>query len=153
MLESKKIKLKLFKICEGLVAQKITAIKNSLNEVQEAANNETKSSAGDKHETGRAMAQLETEKLTTQLSEALKIEQTLSQINPEQDHKIIGLGSLVSTNNGSFYVSVSLGKIEIDNEIYFAVSAASPIGKMLLTKKEQDSFSFNGKSYVIEDLI
>jgi len=149
----KNIKQQLYTELETLINQKVSAIKNSLNEVQNAANNETKSSAGDKHETGRAMAQLETEKLSHQLSEALKLGQTLQQINPEQEHQIIGLGSLVITNNGSFFISASLGKIELENKIYFAISAVSPIGKVLITKKEKETFSFNGKTYVINSIV
>jgi transcription elongation GreA/GreB family factor len=153
MSELIEIKIKLFCICKDLVAQKIAVIRDLLNEVQEAANNETKSSAGDKHETGRAMAQLETEKLSTQLADALKLAQTISKINPKSAHQLIGLGSLVITNNGNFYISVSLGKIEIDNKTYFSISNSSPIGKLLLTKKEKDSFSFNNKTYVIENIV
>jgi transcription elongation GreA/GreB family factor len=153
MTELTEIKIKLFGICKDLVTQKIADIRDLLNEVQEAANNETKSSAGDKHETGRAMAQLETEKLSTQLADALKLAQTLSKINPKSTHQLIGLGSLVITSNGNFYISVSLGKIEIDNKTYFSISNASPIGKLLLTKKEKDSFSFNNKTYVIENIV
>lgn len=150
MIELKNI---LFQKCEDLVAQKIAVIKNSLNEVQKAANNETKSSAGDKHETGRAMAQLETEKLSNQLSEALKLKQVLNQIKPEQEHHLVGLGSLVFTNNGNFFLSVSLGKIELKEKNYFAISTLSPMGQLLLTKKEKESFSFNGKSYLIEAIV
>ena len=123
-----------------------------MQEVQNAANNETKSSAGDKHETGRAMAQLETEKISNQLNQTLKLEQVLQQTNPEQEHRIIGLGSLVTTNNGIFYLSASLGKIELGNKTYFVISTLSPIGKLLLTKKEKESFSFNGKLYTINQI-
>ena len=153
MLDIKKIKDQLFIKCNELIAQKIIAIKDSLNEVQEAANNETKSSAGDKHETGRAMAQLETEKLTKQLSEALKLEQVLDQINPELEHLHIGLGSLVITNNGNFYISVSLGKTEIDDNIYFAISSVSPIGEKLLGLKINDELLFNDKKYSVNEII
>jgi transcription elongation GreA/GreB family factor len=153
MVDKNEIKNKLFNKCQKLVEQKVDAIKNSLHEAQEAANNETKSSAGDKHETGRAMAQLETEKLSNQLTEALKLEQVLHRINPKQKHQLVALGSLVITNNGNFYLTVSLGKIEIDNQVYFAISPISPIGKLLLAKKEKDSFSFNGKPYIIEDVV
>ena len=150
MLELKK---NLFLKCKNLVEQKITAIKDSLIQIQEAANNETKSSAGDKHETGRAMAQLETEKLSAQLAEVLKTEQVLTQINPNSKHQLIGLGSLVITNYGKFYISISIGKVEVNNEIYFAISSISPIGKLLLQKTENDSFIFNGRTYLIEHII
>ncbi len=146
------IKIALHATCCALVEERVNNIKIALQEAQNAANNETKSSAGDKHETGRAMAQLETEKLTIQLTEALKLEQVLTQINPKTEHQQIGLGSLVITNNGNFYIAVSLGKIEKDNQTYFAISAASPIGKQLIGLKSGSEFSFNGRNYTITAL-
>ena len=143
----------LHKECVNINSKQILALKNAIKQAQDAANNETKSSAGDKHETGRAMAQLETEKLTTQLSISLKTEEVLNQIDTKLAHTRGSLGSLIITGNGNFYLSVSLGKIIIDDKVFFAISSASPIGKILLTKKEKESFSFNGKSYLIETII
>lgn len=146
-------KLLIHQKCLEIVEGSILAIKLAIQEAQDAANNETKSSAGDKHETGRAMAQLETEKLSAQLNEALKLSQVFAQLNPNQKNKQITIGSLVFTNNGYFYIAVSLGKVEINNETIFAISPQSPIGKLLLTKKEKDSFSLNGLTYVIERIV
>jgi len=147
------LKSQLYHECVNIIEERITSLKNILEETQNAANNETKSSAGDKHETGRAMAQLETEKLTTQLGEALKVKQTLLQINPKQIAHNVVLGSVVFTNKGNFYIGVSIGKIKVEGEQFFAISPASPIGKLLLTKKEKESFSFNGKTYVINRIL
>lgn len=146
-------KLVLHQKCLEIIEDNILTIKLALQEAQDAANNETKSSAGDKHETGRAMAQLETEKLTSQLSEALNLKATLSKITTNDTVKQVALGSVVFTNNGNFYVSVSLGKLEIEQYQFFSISQQSPIGKLLLTKKEKDSFSLNGKNYVIEKIV
>lgn len=137
----------------NIVDARILELKTILQEAQDAANNETKSSAGDKHETSRAMAQLETEKLTTQLSDALNLKETLSKINTKETTNQIVLGSVVFTNNRNFYVSVSLGKLEIEQEQFFAISPQSPIGKLLLTKKEKDFFSLNGINYLIERIV
>ena len=147
-------KIQVHQQCTTVVLQRINELKAILHEAQEAANNETKSSAGDKHETGRAMAQLETEKLTGQLTEALKLEQALTKIDPNIQHQQIGLGSLVTTNNGIFYLSVGLGKIELEGQTVFVISAVSPIGKLLLNKKEGCNLqpSFNGIQYVIESV-
>lgn len=152
MSDLKNIKYQLFEHCSEIVSQKINAINNTLKEVQLAANNETKSSAGDKHETGRAMAQLETEKLTAQLSETLKLEQTLHQINPNTQHKIIGLGSLIITNNGNFYITVSLGKILYNEKAYYAISAVSPLGKQFIGLKQGYELVFNKRTYKIEKI-
>tara|TARA_R110001592_G_scaffold109429_1_gene305168 strand:- start:1189 stop:1674 length:486 start_codon:yes stop_codon:yes gene_type:complete len=150
---SASIKNKLYQRCLTIAEEKITSLKEILQETQDAANNETKSSAGDKHETGRAMAQLETEKLTTQLTEALKLKQAVSQINSTTSTNQITIGSIVYTNNGNFYIAASIGKIEVEDESFFAISPASPIGKLLLTKKEKESFSFNGNQYFIEQIL
>lgn len=143
-------KIKLYKICCDEITMRIELIKVALNEVQEAANNETKSSAGDKHETGRAMAQLETEKLTSQLAKLLTQQNTLNKINVDKTHKIVGLGSLVKTNNGLFFLSIPLGKLKFDNYYCYTLSSTSPIAKLLISKKVGDSFSFNGINYKIE---
>ncbi|MGE0562826.1 MAG: 3-oxoacyl-ACP synthase [Flavobacteriales bacterium] len=146
-------KLKVFQQCLAVVESNISAIKLALKEAQDAANNETKSTAGDKHETGRAMAQLETEKLSAQLNEALKMGQAINQLNPKQQTEQVLLGSLVTTNKGNFYVAISLGKIEVEGKACYIISPVSPIGKILLTKKEKDSFSLNGTHYVIEKIL
>ena len=143
------IKTALHQHCLTLAEERIASLQQILKEAQQAANNETKSSAGDKHETGRAMAQLETEKLTTQLSEALNIKQNLAQINPTNTNNTVVLGSIVHTNKGNFYLAASIGKVALESEIFFAISPASPIGKLMLTKKEKESFSLNGSEYTI----
>jgi transcription elongation GreA/GreB family factor len=146
-------KLQVHSKCLALIESNISAIKLALQEAQDSANNETKSTAGDKHETGRAMAQLETEKLSAQLSEALKLMQTLQQLNPTLKNEQVAFGSLVKTNQGNFYLSVSIGKVELENLVCFCISQVSPIGKLMLTKKEKECFSLNGKNYVIEKII
>lgn len=149
MQDAPSIKTALHQHCLLLAEDRITSLQHILKEAQQAANNETKSSAGDKHETGRAMAQLETEKLTAQLSEALNIKENLAQINLNLTNNTVVLGSVVYTNKGNFYMAASIGKVTIENEVFFAISPASPIGKLLLTKKEKESFSLNGNAYTI----
>ncbi|TVR36769.1 MAG: 3-oxoacyl-ACP synthase [Cryomorphaceae bacterium] len=143
------IKKALHQRCLAIAEERIAALQQILKETQQAANNETKSSAGDKHETGRAMAQLETEKLSAQLMEMQHIRQHLIQINPNNTGGKVVLGSLVYTNKGNFYLAAGIGKVAQENETFFAVSPASPIGKLLLAKKEKDSFSLNGIEYTI----
>jgi len=143
------VKQALHQRCLAIAEERIVALQDIIRETQSAANNETKSSSGDKHETGRAMAQLEIEKLTAQLSELRNIKQNLTQIKPTITGNKVVLGSLVYTNNGNFYIAASIGKVSLENDSFFAVSPASPIGKILLTKKEKESFTLNGNAYTI----
>lgn len=146
------LKNKIHQHCINIINKQIAKVKLALNNAQEGANNETKSSAGDKHETGRAMAQLETEKLSTQLNKNEQLLTQLFKIDTSAQLQKIGVGSLVKTNNGLFYIAIGLGKINIEEESVFVISTQSPIGKLLLNKKEKVSFSFNNVFYSIEKI-
>jgi len=55
------IKTLLFDHCKSFLESKLAAHKNQIDLLYESLYSETKSSAGDKHETGRALIQLEIE--------------------------------------------------------------------------------------------
>ena len=133
--------------------QRIDTARQAMEAAQEAANSESKSSAGDKYETGRAMAQLERDRHAQLLAEAQKIDQELSQINPEKTYEIVQPGSLVVTNRGRFFISIGAGKLTLDGEDYFAVSSASPIGTALAGRKVNDTITFNNLTYQVLDVV
>lgn len=137
------IKKKLHSRCEEFVQKRIKAAEQEMLAAQEAANTEEKSSAGDKYETGRAMAQIARDQVAQQLAEALKLKAALHQINPNITSQKIVSGSLVITNQNSFYISISAGELIMDNEKYFAVSAQSPIGQKLIGLTENTEVVFN----------
>lgn len=127
-----------------LVADKLKGIQQEFDALQESLLSETKSSAGDKHETGRAMAQLEQEKLSRQLSETRKTLEGLKQIDPHKTSPNIGFGSLVKTNRGYFFLSVGIGPINVDKTRVFCITAGSPLGQKILNKHQGDQVEMNG---------
>ena len=146
------IKEVLFIACKGFVDERLETIQSVIRSNKLALASETKSSAGDKHETGRAMLQLEMEKAAHQLQSVQTMKDALAKIDVSKISKIAHLGSVVETNKGVYFLSISAGKITVQGKDYFAVSIASPIGKSLLGKKEKDEFVFNGKHYIIKVL-
>lgn len=120
---------------------------------QASANEETKSSAGDKYETGRAMMQLEIEKNTVQLSEALKLKQALAAIDPIKSTTVVQPGSLVVTNQYNYYIAISAGQLKIGDKVYFAISPGSPIGMQLTGLSVGETFVFNSKVLCIEHIV
>jgi hypothetical protein len=146
------IKQQLHTLCLAYIEERIRAANQAVQFAQSSANEETKSSAGDKYETGRAMAQLEIEKNTTQLIEAQKLKQSLIQLDPARTTDIIQSGSLVITDQGKFYISIPAGLFTIDGETFFAVSPSAPLAQKLLGLKKEDIFSFNKKEFVIKQL-
>ncbi|GAB3321510.1 hypothetical protein GCM10027299_16040 [Larkinella ripae] len=132
--------------CQQYVTQRIETAKTAMEAAQAAANEESKSSAGDKYETGRAMAQIERDRHAQQLAEARKLEQELARIDASKVYTSGQPGSLVITSQGNFFIAISAGKITLDQTDYFAVSAASPIGARLNHAKTDDEVVFNGKT-------
>ncbi|MBL4905322.1 MAG: 3-oxoacyl-ACP synthase [Flavobacteriaceae bacterium] len=133
----------LYNKCQEFIADRLHTIQYAISENQKALHSETKSSAGDKHETGRAMLQLEMEKAGQQLSGILQMKETIAKINPSKSSDIAHLGSIIFTSNVNYFIAISAGKIVVDSKEYFAVSPSSPVGKVLLGKRKGALISFN----------
>lgn len=146
----KEIKQQLYTYCRQWVDNKIALAQSEISAAQAAANEETKSSAGDKYETARAMAQLEIEKNTSQLSEAGKLRRLLNEFSPETKTTKVQLGSLVQTDNGWYYISLSAGKVVLDDVTYICLSPVSPLGAKMVNLESGEKFSFNYKNYLIQ---
>ena len=144
------LKRKLFSLCEDYVNQKIESAQEAIDNAQSSANEETKSSSGDKYETGRSMMQLEIEKYSSQLEEGLKLKKALSQISIEKPTKSVFPGSLVITNNGNYFIAISAGKLTLKNIDYFSISISSPLGQALYNKTVKEEISFRDRVYKIE---
>lgn len=143
-------KQKLYAACVAATEQRIHTIRETLAALAEAKNSETKSSVGDKYETGRAMLQIEEEKGNRQLLEALQTRQILESIDPDHLSATVRAGSLVRTDQGNYYVAIGIGKVTLDGEVYYCVSAAAPLVKAMLGKQAGEEVTFNGVVRQIE---
>lgn len=139
-----------FKTLKTELMGRIQRIQEQFDELQKSLMNETKSSAGDKHETGRAMAQLEQEKLSKSLNQMTLLRSALAKVNPEEEHSTIQYGSLVKSSRGYFFFSVGLGQIDIGSETVFCLTATSPMGQQLLGKNKGDSIQMNGQIEILD---
>lgn len=143
------LRKKLFQECSSYIEKRIKDIQEAINSATESANDDTKSTAGDKHETGRAMAQLEQEKNMRQLSESLALRERLKKIDPLESTINAAMGSVIITDQFNFYLAVSAGKLIVDGKEYLSVSPESPIGQHLIGKVKGDHFMFNDKTFKI----
>lgn len=146
------IKSRLYNFCLDFANERILTASEAIKAARDSSNDDTKSSAGDKYETGRAMMQQDIDRQTLQLGEAQKLKLLLTKIDPEKITDTVQNGSLVFTNQGIFYIAISAGLIKIDNQNYLIVSAASPIGTQLLTKAKGSKFQFNNRPYEISSV-
>ncbi len=135
--------------CLKKINIQLVALEKILNEILLATATDSKSSAGDKHETSTSMAQLEQEKLTKQINILLSQKDKLLTIKTDTLHNKIGIGSVVITNRGGFYLSVGIGKFESKDSEFFAINPEAPIAKLLIGKKITDKIIYNDDSFEI----
>ena len=147
------LKTELHRQCTAFVLQRMENAKQALLSAEQSATEDTKSSAGDKYETGREMMQQESTRNMIQLNEANKLLVALNRISTTGQTDKAEEGSMIITNNGNFYISVSAGALTVDGRSYFAISAASPIGVKMMGCKAGDGFSLNGAAYQIINII
>ena len=145
-------KKSLYQLCLQFVEQRISHAQVALDSATEAGNSEDKSSAGDKHETGRAMAQIDQENARKQLHEARELKNALMKIIQDVSSAKVIAGSLVVTDKNSFYVAVAAGKMEVEGTTVFVLSPVSPIGQKLLGLSAGEQMEFNGQVYKIKEV-
>jgi len=147
------IKKELYNQCFIILETRIKNSRNAISEIQESLTSETKSSAGDKHETGRAMLQLEREKVGQQLAEIQKTNEILNKIDTTRTSLNICLGSIVYTTKSNYFISISVGELIVSSIHFFAISLNTPIGKSLLGKKVNDTIIFGNETITIKKII
>lgn len=146
------LKEALYNNCKEFVEKRLQNVEEVISSNQKALQTETKSSAGDKHETGRAMLQLEMEKAGQQLAGIKQMKEILAKIDISKTSKNAHLGSIVYTDKANYFLSISAGHLTIRSTNYFAVSVSSPIGKLLLGKQKDETISFNGNVFKILEI-
>lgn len=135
------------------VNARVVFLENALDESRSEMVSESKSTAGDKHETGRAMAQLEQEKLGRQVLSARELKQVIAQIDSSVKNDFVEFGSLVKTDTGWFFFSVGIGKLEVQAETVFCLTITSPLGNAMHGKKMGEHFQLNGKNFSILEIL
>ena len=147
------IKEELYKACEIFINTRLKVVQNTIANIQESLESESKSSAGDKHETGRAMLQLEREKAGKQLAEIQKTKEALVKIDINKSSKTICLGSVVYTTQANYYLAIRAGTLNIEGRSFFAISPSTPIGQLLMSKTVGDKIIFRDLSFKVVEVL
>jgi len=135
------------------IDSKVVFLQQSLEDLKRDLSMDTKSSAGDKHETSRAMVHLEQEKLSKQLQDFLNMKEVVNKLSDNTSSQCVNNGNLVKANDDWFFMAVPFGAITIDNQKVFVLSPQSPIGQLLLHKKEGDEIVYNGNHRIINSIL
>ncbi|MBP6390532.1 MAG: hypothetical protein KA352_06540 [Flavobacteriales bacterium] len=137
---------------QALLQEKLNAVQREIASTRGSFTSDTKSSAGDKHEVGRAMMQQELDKLDEQHAKLIVLQHELARVPLERTFDHVAFGSLVTTDQGVYFVAIGLGRIEFGGRSCFAISLASPIGQVLKDKRAGDQVIFNGRSITVQSI-
>ena len=143
------LKSAVFTHCDSFLRQKANDYLAQDQSLLEALDSEGKSSAGDKHETGRAMIQLEREKLAQQRKRNDQDLKTLGSLKNRVAIAQIYPGALVHTSLASYFLAIPADAFSHHQKNIYCISPQSPIGQLLLGKKTGESFTFRGNEIEI----
>lgn len=146
-------KIALHQHCIALAKQRLTELEQIGTELKLGLSSETKSTAGDKHEVGRAMVQTQQAQNGRQIAEAQKVLQSLTAINSHQQHQTVETGSLVTTSMGLLYIAVGLGKLTLSGQQVFVIAPTAPLTQALIGSSVGAVVDFNGRSVSIEGIV
>ncbi len=146
------LKQKIYNHYLQVIQDKIAGLQKILADLKESGTNETKSTAGDKHETALAMLQIEQANVRGQLQEAQQQHSALEKINPAIVPAVIVPGSLIKTNKGYLFLSIAAGKAVIEGHTVMALSPQSPLGQQLIKANKGEAVTINNTIYTVENI-
>lgn len=138
--------------CITVLQDRIQTIEQAIEDAQEAAKGEEKSSAGDKYETSRAMAHLNSEMNARQLQQAREELATLLALNTSVILSQVATGAVVVGKENTYFIALGLGRTTINGQKITLLSPLAPIAAALLQKKAGDTVLFNGKTEEIVEI-
>lgn len=152
-MSSSEIKSQLLAKCKLSVEGRLEKIKKTIADIEESLLEESKNTSGDKHETGRAMLQIDRENAGKQLLEIEKLIQLLNRIDVDVSTDYVRLGSMVITDTFKYFISISIGAVNLENGNFLCVALNSPIGSKLSGKKVGETFDFNGQTICVMEVL
>jgi hypothetical protein len=134
------------------IGQRITASTTAIDQAQQSANQEEKSSAGDKYETGRAMGHLQKDMHARLLAESIKELATLHAVKTDTLYTVPGPGAFVRAEGMAIFIAAGLGKQQWEGQTVFFLSPIAPLARALHNKKPGDCVVFNGAPILILEI-
>lgn len=145
-------KIEIYHHCERIIHKRLETIKSNLVQLMESKQNETKSSAGDKYETGMAMIQNEEDLYKRQLANTQQILVQFQKIDASKQCVNVQPGALIKLPAGWFYMGAAMGKITVNDIDVYCISLQSPLGGALKNLHLNEKVCFNEQCFTISEL-
>lgn len=144
------MKKKLLSACADLQLASINSLKSTVDESQKSANEY--GAPKDRYDSFRTQLLRKRDMFAQQLAKANEQLDILMRIDPEKEYSIVEFGAVIITNKQNLFISIGLGKLQVDDGVFYAISPAVPIYKAMEGKKAGEEFAFNNITYKIEKI-
>lgn len=128
----------------------IRSARAAFEELQGSLEGESKSTAGDKHETGRAMVQMEMEQAAARLKRVEGMVRSWKAMDPGAPRDAVRPGAVVATDHGGFVIGVAWGAFQgPDAQDWRGISSDAPLAMALRGCQAGEAVHFRGRSWNI----
>lgn len=152
MSDQLKFKASVHQTCLAIISSRVQNARMAMEQAQETANNQEKSSVGDKYETARAMGQIDRDMNARQLEKAQNELAFLENIDTLKIHGEIAMGCIFELTDTLFFVATGLGPISVDGKQIIAISVQSPFYELAKNKKKGDEITFQNMKQKIKSV-
>jgi hypothetical protein len=143
-------KKKLYDRCLEILEERAETARKQMNEVQEDANEAEQEH--DVFDGSRSELLRKRDIYAEQLQKAVDEIQILKKVSFDDITEQVEFGAVVITNKQKMFIALGLGKVTLDNDVYYVISKDVPIYKAMEGLKKGDEFEFNNMKFTIKDL-
>ena len=144
------LKKRLIEKCKSIQLESIENLKLVVEDAQKSANEY--GAPKDRYDSFRTQMMRKKDMFAQQLLKANEQLDALNKIDADVDFKTVEFGALVITEKQKLFVSISLGKIEFEGEVFYAISPIVPIYTAMEGKRAGESFNFRGVESMIKEI-
>jgi len=135
-------KNKIYEKCIETINNKIKTLQEAIDDAQKQANEY--GCPKDRYDAFRSQLLRKKDMLSRQLQQVIDDKNNLLKIDLDKKVNTVEFGAFVVTNKQKMFISVSLGKIQIDNTEIYAISTLVPMFKTIKGLKAGDKANHNG---------
>ena len=143
-------KIKIINKCKSLQLETIQHLKSEIEDAQKTANEY--GLPKDRYDSFRTQLLRKKDMFSQQLAKANEQLDLLEKIDPEKSCSQVEFGAIVITTKQKMFISIGLGKVQIDSDVIYAISPAVPIYKAMERKKAGEEFTFNNNTFKIKQI-
>lgn len=144
------IKEHLLSECKRIIK---TTIDNAKEIVDEAQNDAQDYQSNDALDGYRNQILNKRDIFADQLNKAMEEFVVLDKVDANKKLNEVGFGAVVITDNQKLFIAVGAGKIQLEKDVYYAISPKVPIYQAIKGLKKGDTYTFQGRKGRIHEIL